>query len=205
MNEEAVRFFDGLCAAAPACSQVVESLKPGSSRSIVEALRLAYLRKLLDFIEIPTKEGIAPSGADIWNYWVNRRTEFQQLCATGTEIASYVLPSESKMDIANRAKKKVASLLPVEQVFDSVPVLDRFFAMPGAPVKMRPVAVKALQLKIDKGWSLARITREVCPCRKATHRPNCQQDVRQSIIGLKKLLKRCGIEVPLFGTKISGL
>jgi hypothetical protein len=196
MKDDAVRWFDRLRSARTALAQSVQSLSLTSSRSVKDALIFAYFRKVLDLVELPLKQGTGGAGVDIFNNWANRSVEFRRLCTTGSEIASYLLPSGSKADIAQEAKKEIAGLLPAELVFVSVPVLDTFFAVRGAPVKMRSIAVRALQMKIEKNWTLSRITREVCPCGKPSHGEKCKQVVRQSMISLKKLLVRCGIELP---------
>ena len=195
MKDEGVRFFDRLRSARTTLGSLVQSPSL-TGRSVEDALTFAYLRHLLDLVDLPLKRGTGDTGLDIFNYWVTRSVEFRQLCASGAEIASYLLPSESKAAIAQGAKRKIAGLLPAELAFDSVPVLDRFFATPGAPVTMRLIAVRALQIKIDKGSGLSRITREVCPCGKPRHDEKCKQVVKQSMMALKKLLARCGVQLP---------
>jgi hypothetical protein len=61
---------------------------------------------------------------------------------------------------------------------------------PGRPVERRLAAVQALQMQIDKGETLKKITTKVCDCGKSEHGTYCEENLRQSIISLKKLLRQ---------------
>lgn len=199
LKDDAVRLFDRLRSARTDLGRLVQSPSLTTRGSVERALITAYVRHLLDLVDLPLKQGVGDTAADIWNYWLNREAAFRQMCTTGSEIASYLSLPGSKTEIAEKAKKEIASQLPGEVVLASVPILNGFFAVRGAPIKMRPIAVRALQMKIDKRWSLPRITREVCPCGKPLHGEKCNQVVRQSMLSLKKLLVRCGVDLPALG------
>jgi hypothetical protein len=193
---ESIRFMEQLLQAKDVLNQLIESFSVESNRSVRNALIVAYLRTAVALIKLPSSEcGDAPTGLDAWKYWASHQSELQQQCAIGGEIASYLLPTGSKTEIAKKAREELFSALPDDVKLHCVPALTHFFAVPGAPVTRRPRAVLALQLRIDKKWTLPRITREVCDCGKTVHGETCQQVVRQSIRSLKKLLSRCGIEL----------
>src|SRR5947207_15070016 len=65
----------------------------------------------------------------------------------------------------------------------------------GRPVTRRPSALRALQLWID-GQKWLPITQLVCDCPKKKHDQYCDEAIRQSVIGLKQLLRQLGIELP---------
>lgn len=80
------------------------------------------------------------------------------------------------------------------------PVIDKMFGKlerkpgRGRPATRRLTAVRALQMQIDNSWTLKKVTSKVCDCGKAAHNDFCEQQLRQSIISLRKLLSKCGVE-----------
>ena len=79
---------------------------------------------------------------------------------------------------------------------DAVPALN--FLAPravGRPITKRPLAVKALQLKMAKSLSLGQLTREVCDCGKEQHDLGCQDRLKKEMKSVTKILAKYGIPV----------
>jgi hypothetical protein len=63
----------------------------------------------------------------------------------------------------------------------------------GRPAIRRLTAVRALQMQIDNKLDLEAVTQELCDC-KHDHSECCEQQMRQIINNLRKLLRKCGLE-----------
>lgn len=119
-----------------------------------------------------------------------------QLLEEFLELASWIVfPARSgaqyKRNQADTMRLLLDSGFPMDFALEAVGSRPR-----GAPPRKRVLAVAALELWHDKGWSWARVTREVCNCGGAEHGYDCKERLRQQINDLRECLKKYGIEEP---------
>jgi hypothetical protein len=181
----------------------IDELWSKSNPTIRDRLCLALYRHQLSFREPPLPPEVPLNGVNLWEYWASHNAEYRKYRRLEDGIWSYLEPPETLHGREVTTKRAMIELIQKDSVtfLALYPVIDKMFGKlqkksgRGRPVTRRLTAVRALQLCIDKNWTLSRITREVCDCGNATHEDRCQQRIRQSMSGLKKLLIRCGIKL----------
>ncbi len=165
--------------------------------SVRDLLTLCYYRNELSFVNPPLPSGDLPAGIQLWRYWIYHPEELRRHQSLREDILSYLIAPEDFKAREDRTKAKMLELL----VRDSVtllafyPIVKELGNSRGRPVSRRPMAVKALQMKLSTNRKWREITSIICDCGKDIH-TDCVQAVRQSVIGLKRLLRKCGTEVP---------
>lgn len=62
----------------------------------------------------------------------------------------------------------------------------------GRPITKRLIAIQALELKLFDGkkWTHQRIAQKLCDCGNEIHDKKCSESIRQSVLGLKRILKK---------------
>jgi hypothetical protein len=180
----------------------IKELSSKSNPTIRDRLWLALYRHLLSFREPPLPPGVPLTGYNLWDYWASHNAEYQKYRELEREIESYLEPPETLHGRAVATERAMIELIPKDSVtfLALYPVIDEMFGKlqkksgRGRPVTRRLAAVHALQMQIDNGWKLKKVTSKVCDCTKATHDDSCEQQLRQSIMTLEKLLSKCGVE-----------
>jgi hypothetical protein len=148
-----------------------------SPLTIADQLLLAYYQKALSFIEPLSPEKRFHAGWPINCSSPDRQKEVRQIL----QILDYLAPKSAEM------KKGLLRALPISCRIS--------YKKKGAPVTRREAALRALQLQIDTGRTWTSIAQEVCDCKKK-HSPRCTENIRQSVNGLKRFLRKLGIELP---------
>lgn len=196
ITADAIDFFRRLFQVKDKIVELSKFYAAKSKPSIWDRLLSAYFRTLSEIIGPPLPPEDAPIENRIWKYWEHHEEEFKKICDLGSEINSYLSPLGSRERVLEATRKRVVDLLPREALYKSIPAVDKIFAATGAPVKRRPDAVRALQMQIDTGQTWTSITQEVCGCPKKKHDQRCTENVRQSVNGLKRFLRKLDIELP---------
>jgi len=181
----------------------IEDLSSKSKTTVREGLCLALYRHQLSYREPLLPDGTLLTGEALWEYWHDRPAEVHQHGRIETEILSYLRSPDALYDRAVRRKAATIELVKRDPLvfMACYPVIEEMLGKlrkksgRGAPVtRRRLMAVRALQLQIDNDWTLKQITLKVCNCTKLEHDEFCEQQVRQSIIRLKRLFRKCGVE-----------
>jgi hypothetical protein len=160
----------------------IQRISAKSALTIADRLLLAYYRNVLKLYESLSPETLVQAGATMGRHCSDHKEEVREINA----ILKYLLPEE-EITAAPRAGS----------ILFALPVSARHPTKKGRPVTRRPAALRALQLQIDTGRTWISITREVCGCPKEKHGKSCSEAIRQSAIGLKRFLRRLGIELEL--------
>jgi hypothetical protein len=92
-----IKFFNQVSSAGPALNEGIRLglLSLRQSRSVRDALILAYLRNTVQLVDVPLNDGNAQTRIDVWKYWGKYPAELKQLCTTGTKILTYLMPGFS--------------------------------------------------------------------------------------------------------------
>jgi hypothetical protein len=196
VTAEAMRLFDRAPQRTEILREVIQSYSPKKSTQVVDVLILAYLRHLLAILNPPLPPAEATISIRIWDYWETNAKEFRRLCELGILIADYLGPEGFKKEVAKLAKKHIIEkVLPRELIVDYWPELEKVFATSGPRVTLRPIATRALQMKMD-GMTWREIADKICSCKEQQHGENCRENIRHSVIALQKFLVKLGIELP---------
>jgi hypothetical protein len=172
------------------------SLNP--SPTIKDFLKLAWLRNWLTFLEPPLRDGEPPTGASVWAYWVEHREEYAHYNSLDVKICGYLYSSEEIRARSMSTQLEILDLINTDTLTCQAlyPVVDEMYrTKSGRPATRGNIALQALQFKIDNHWIWRQITNAVCDCGKSLHDDYCQANLRQSIRGLEKLLRKCGLRV----------
>jgi hypothetical protein len=179
----------------------IDELSSKSNPTIRDRLCLALFRHQLSFREPPVPPGVPLTGVNLREYWVGHYAEYRKYQQLEDEIRSYLETPEALHSRALTNKLKMMELVQQDRVtyLACYPIIDKMFGTlqkksgRGRPVTRRLTAVRALQMQIDNSWKLKKVTSKVCDCAKATHDTYCEQQLRQSIVKLEKLLRKCGV------------
>ena len=197
-----VELFDRALADRAVLKKLIAELSSKSNPTIRDRLCLALYRHQLSFLEPPLPPGVPLTGYNLWDYWASPNAEYKKYRKLEREIESCLEPPETLHARAVATKRAMIELIPKDSVtfLALYPVIDEMFGKlqkksgRGRPVTRHLAAVRALQMQIDNGWKLKKVTSKVCDCTKATHDDFCEQQLRQSIMKLEKLLSKCGVE-----------
>jgi hypothetical protein len=144
--------------------------------------------------------GISFDGSSLWQYWRDHPDEYQEHRALENELLSYLKPNDeleadnvrregAMLDLISTDKVTYMALYPM--------VKESFDTKPGRPATRRgPDAVRALQMKLEQRLTWTKIANLFCDCDKPKHEHSCSEAIRLSTIALRKLLRRCGVELP---------
>jgi hypothetical protein len=181
---------------------VQEKIKHYSSKlrpTIRDLLTLAWYRNWLTILQPPLPAGAPPTPASVWKRWFDHDKELKRLGSLGDEIRSYLAGSGEVSADRDHVWRQMHELIACDDLTYSAlyPVVKKLLRKKrGRPITRGPIAVRALQLKVDKKWPWMRIANEVCDCSKGSHDGYCRDNIRQSVAALEKLITRCGLEVP---------
>lgn len=125
--------------------------------------------------------------------------DYLKLILEGIEILEWIFPegktsSEDALKITNALKEAGA---PKDIWMNVIKRADK--RRKGRPITKRQIAVKALELKLsdpDK-WSYQKLAQRLCNCEKSNHDNSCSQSLRQTMLQLKKVLKKYCPNYPL--------
>jgi hypothetical protein len=200
MTPKVLEVFERGFAEKDHARETIERYASKPNPTVREMLLLAWFRNWLSFLGPKLPDGDSPTtAAGVWQYWVDHQDELLALTAVREEIISYL---ETRDQI--EADKKQGHGQMVELIRDDqltfmawYPFVEELYAKKkrGAPAVRRLTAVQALQMQVD-GNSLSKITRELCDCgmgNEVKHDERCEQQMRQSLISLRKLLQKCRI------------
>jgi hypothetical protein len=148
----------------------VREMSLQSARTVAEQLRLAYYQHMLRLIAPLPPETPLYSGYRIGMHLRDHQSDLREI----QQILDYLTPKGAG----------IKARLPGEL---AIPTRA---GQKGRRVTRRHTALRALQMKQDTNLTWKEITREVCDCPKRPHDKHCEQAVRQSVIGLKKLLSK---------------
>jgi hypothetical protein len=157
----------------------IQRMSAKSAQTIADQLELAYYQNVLSFYEPLSPKTRVHSGFAMWRQCSDHQREVWKI----NQILDYLIGggTERRTTLA----RSVSLALPV-----SARSIKK-----GRPVTRRPVAVRALQMKIDTGKNWLAIAQEVCDCKKKKHDKSCREAIRQSVISLRRSLKNLGIEL----------
>lgn len=197
-----VDLFDRALAERKDLEKWIEELSSKPNHTIHDQLCLGLYRHQLSFREPPLPLGVPLTGVNLWDYWGSHYAEYQKYRQLEGEIWSYLEPTETLHRRALSNKLAMIDLIQQDSVtfLAYYPVIDKMLGKlerkpgRGRPATRRLTAVRALQMQIDNSWTLKKVTSKVCDCGKAAHNGYCEQQLRQSIISLRKLLRKCGVE-----------
>ena len=123
-------------------------------------------------------------------------TLFNKIIVTakeGTEILTWIFPQRAlSFDEAFEIAKRMSANKFPSDMYESV-IKNAGKRRKGRPITKRSVAIKALEKKIlepKRKWSHRELAQQFCDCGKATHDHQCSESLRQSMIQLKKILKK---------------
>lgn len=177
----------------------IEHLSSISKPTIRDRLCFALYRHQLSFREPHLPAGVSLTGVSLWQYWASHPEEYRKYESLEHQILSYLKP-QNELDLeSQRRARKMLDLIQGDQLtFVALyPVVEQLYKKkPGRPVTRRHAAVRALQMTIEKNWTLNKATHQFCDCGKSKHDVSCKQQMRQSIIGLRKLLRKSGVGLP---------
>jgi len=199
MTPKALEVFERGFAEKEYVREKIETYALKPHPTIRELLLLAWFRNWLNLLEPKLSYGDSPkTAASVWQYWVDHLDELLAHAAVREEIISY-LESRDQIEAGkNQDHKQMVELIGDDRLtlLALHPLVEKIYAKKkrGAPVTRRLTAVRALQIQIDKSWDLKKVTQELCDCGKAAHDESCEQQMRQSIGTLKRLLRKWGTE-----------
>jgi hypothetical protein len=178
--------------------KLIAELSAKSNHTVHDCLCLALYRQQLSFREPPLPNGIELTAASLWQYWAEHWQEYKEYQAIQDEIETYLFSREERK--AATAARKLKEL----ELYSHDPTLyvalypiieERYRRKSGRPVERPLLAVQGLQLQLDEGLTLKQVTAKVCDCKKAEHADCCEQNLRQSMDRIKRLLRRFRIKV----------
>jgi hypothetical protein len=201
---------------APEMKERLDSLERGlqrarsdqpSHRPIERELLLAYVSRVRRYnFPLLSPDGDSVSDVSLEareKYWNERSSEREQIweeiwnlagllwgqqqARTMRGVSDRIWNDEFLRDLRERGVPPGEALETVKSLIPPAP---------GRPLTKRPLAVKALQLKITRDWSWPRVTREVCNCGQSTHGPVCQDRLKKEVKIVKEALSKYGIEIP---------
>src|ERR1039458_1600417 len=157
----------------------IDELSSKSNPTIRDRLCLALYRHQLSFREPPSPPGVPLTGMNLWEYWSGHYAENLKYLQLENEIRSYLETPETIHNRALTNKLKMINLIQQDSItfLACYPIIDKIFGTlqkksgRGRPVTRRLAAVRALQMQIDNGWKLKKVTSKVCDCTKATPKP----------------------------------
>jgi hypothetical protein len=158
----------------------IEQMSAKSDPTIADQLLLAYYHNVLRLFESLSPETSVMTGYRMWVHCSGRRKELLKI----NQIHDYLIPEGG-----GRAPQ-------IGDMYLGPISAARRSTKKGRPVTQRTAALRALQLQIDTGKTWLAITQEVCGCGKEEHDHICMENVRQSVNGLKRFLRECGIQLP---------
>jgi hypothetical protein len=199
VTAQAVELVEDVLRENPIIKEEISYYSSKTDPSIRDLLALAFFRIQLAILEPGTREGDSPSGKSLWKYWLDRPSELRRLDALRDRILRYLLPGETLKGFESRARARMIEVIAHDDVtlLALLPMVEKPHASSGRPVARPQVAARALQMKIDSGRTWQEITNEVCDCGQSVHDGFCGANLRQSVRALKRLLKKCGIKVPI--------
>lgn len=165
--------------------------------TVREKLIFAWLRNKLSLLEPPLPVRTPANALNVWNYWIDHPDEMRTIVSLQDEITSYLGPPEQIASIATQSHVHMLDLIRDDDLtfMALAPVVGEMNKKKrGRPATRRFAAVGALQMQMDNKWNLKKVTPEVCDCGKARlrHDQYCEQQLRQSIVSLRKLLRKIG-------------
>jgi hypothetical protein len=202
MTPKVLELFERALAEREYLKRWIEELSSKSKSTIRDQICLALYRHQLSFREPPLPGGGSLIGATLWEYWAGHQLECRKYCRLENEIRSYLETPESLYRRALSGKVAMMNLIRQDSVMflANYQAVDEMFGKlerkpgRGRPATRRLTAVRALQMQIDKNCDLKKVTQERCDCGKAAHNESCEQQMRQSIGTLKRLLRKWGTE-----------
>lgn len=156
-----------------------------SAPTIADRLQLAYYQHVLKFYEALPPDKPVRAGYPMWKYASDHKAEVREI----HQILSFLIDTKTK-----------GGTPPAWSIYHALPRWARPTNR-GRPGARRRSAVRALQFQIDTGQSWTSVTQEICDCPQNKHDQSCKEAIRQSVNGLKRLLRRLGIEIPKVATK----
>jgi hypothetical protein len=142
-------------------------------------MQLVYYQKVLGLYASLSPDAMVRSGYGMSGHCSAHQEDVREL----NKILDYILPEGD-------------TTTPGGSLSDALPPSARPSSpKKGRPVTQRPVALRALQLQIDTGQTWRTIAQQVCDCKKE-HDQSCTENIRQSVNGLKRLLRQLGIQLP---------
>jgi hypothetical protein len=153
--------------------------------TIADRLRLAYYQNVLRLFESLPPGTLVNAGFMMGRHCSDHQQEVREI----NEILDYLPDSRGRA--------------PHGRSLYLGPVSTARSPTKGRPVTRRSAALRALQLQIDTGRTWTSITQEVCDCKKE-HDQSCRENIRQGVNGLKRLLRRLGIQFPPEATHRGG-
>jgi hypothetical protein len=178
----------------------IEELSLKSDPTVRDRLCLVLYRHQLAFREPQLPAGVALTAMSLWRYWMDHPAECSKHQSLESEIRSYLWPSEElEADKVNR-KLVMLDVINTDTLtyLALYPIIEEMLGkQPGRPATRRgPIAVSALQMKLDNNLTWLGIAKQVCDCLKGMHDHYCAETIRLSTVALEKLLRQCGIELP---------
>ena len=136
-------------------------------------------------------------------YWQeeSHRAEFDQLYKEIRELLTLLHPGQAaSLDRDLRLNVEQILISHGVPIDERKKIVDRV-AKPrkGAPASKRNMPVQAFDLRLkNPTLSWARLTERICTCgkKKHEHDPRCMQRIRQSVINLRKTLRKYDLQVP---------
>jgi hypothetical protein len=204
MMPKALELFERALDGKKHFQEKIEKYASSAHPTVRELLLLEWFRNWLSFLKPKLPDGDSPTtAAGLWQYWNEHPDEFLALTSAGEEIISYLESTDQLKADRNQGHVQMHELIKDDELVFAAwyPFVEELYKKKkrGAPVTRRLVAVRALQMQVD-GNSLRRVTQELCDCgkgKKVKHGERCEQQMRQSILSLTKLLQKCGIEFPI--------
>lgn len=140
------------------------------------------------------------TGANVWQYWDHHPNEYSAHHKLKNEILSYIESPDDQRNRALREKVAMTNLIQQDRLtfVAYYPVVEKMSGKlatkpgRGRPATRRMTAVSALQMQID-GNPLKKVTHNLCDCGKAKHDEYCEQQMRQSILAVKRTLRKCEV------------
>lgn len=180
-------------------SSTLRSIHPPlPGHPISSALREAWLHRW-EQIEDLIRRGKAPNEKEA----MARASKIAQLGEESVELLGWVSPSYrplSRKQSDLLAETMIEAGCPASEVLKVAAESQK--RPRGAPASKRSFAVTALELRrVPHSLSWAQIAKRLCQCKKEDrekpgHLSVCAQRIRQAAIGLKRTLKKYGINTP---------
>ncbi len=178
----------------------IEELTSKSTLTIRDRLCLALYRHQLLCREPPLPARTSLNSMSVYQYWTSSPQEYRRYDLLLRDIESYLWTSEERKAHEIRQKRDMLNLYCVNSSSTLLyyPIIESLFGRKrGRPATRRgPRVVSALQMSIDTNLTWLNIAKELCDCPSGRHDHSCAEVIRLSTIELRKLLGRCGIEVP---------
>lgn len=186
-----LEYFDRALAGRAALREQIRRYEAKAGLTIDDMLMLAWLRNELALVDPPLSDEPYPAAAKLWIYGMNHTEEILSIQSLRDELDSYLGRKSTDVSAAMENVLRADDL-----AFMALWPIVSHHRRKGHPPTRRRVAARALQMKLDENSTWVQIADALCDCGQQRHTSYCAQNIRQSVIKLKHLLRDLGFEVP---------